>query len=473
LRLSYQQAESRHVISRTALDYREDSSPLFEAIRDLGSPVWLDSGRPLSRYGRYDIIAAAPDFLVRFNRGNLQLIRNGVCETLQGSPFDALRQLLARHPAPESQDDLPFCGGLIGHLGYDLGRALEQLPALAGDDLAFPEMRMGFYSWAIIVDHHQARSELIAHPSCASQQLQAILQRLQRSAQPAATPEFKLRTAFHNDLPPQQYNQALARIDDYIKAGDCYQVNFTQRFSSTFDGDPWRAYQMLRRAAPTPYSAYLESDDGAVLSLSPEQFLCTDQRLVTTKPIKGTRPRGNNRETDAQLKQELRESDKDRAENLMIVDLMRNDLSKVCALGSVKVPRLFAVESYANVHHLVTTVTGTLAEQQQPLDLLEHCFPGGSITGAPKIRAMETIDELEPQRRNIYCGSIGYISLCGRMDTSITIRTLLCEQDRIYCWAGGGIVADSITEQEYEETYNKVNNLLKTLEATCNTNAGH
>ncbi|WP_020681549.1 aminodeoxychorismate synthase component I [Marinobacterium rhizophilum] len=463
------------MISRTALDYREDSSPLFEAIRDLGSPVWLDSGRPLSPYGRFDILSAAPDFLVRYNRGSLELVRNGAIEALPGSPFNALRRLLGEHPSPDAQDDLPFCGGLIGHLGYDLGRALEQLPALAEDDIAFPEMRMGFYSWAIIVDHHQARAELIAHPSCKAQQIEAVLERLKHvtaaSAAPATAAAFQLRANFNNDLPPEHYNQALARIDAYIRAGDCYQVNFTQRFSSSFDGDPWQAYQMLRQAAPTPYSAYLESSDGAVLSLSPEQFLCTDRGQVTTKPIKGTRPRGGDRDSDALLKEELRESRKDRAENLMIVDLMRNDLSKVCALGSVKVPRLFTVESYANVHHLVTTVTGTLAEQQQPLDLLEHCFPGGSITGAPKIRAMEIIDELEPQRRNIYCGSIGYISLCGRMDTSITIRTLLCEQDRIYCWAGGGIVADSITEQEYAETYSKVNNLLKTLEATCRKGA--
>ncbi|UTW13539.1 aminodeoxychorismate synthase component I [Marinobacterium rhizophilum] len=454
------------MINRTALDYREDSSPLFEAIRDLGSPVWLDSGRPLSPYGRFDILAAAPDFLVRYNRGTLERVRDGVSQALPGSPFDALRHLLAEYPAPESQDDLPFCGGLIGHLGYDLGRALEALPALAGDDIAFPEMRMGFYSWAIVVDHQRECAELIAHPSCKPRQLDTVLQRLRNTTGPTSAREFKLRAHFNNDLAPETYNRALARIDAYIKAGDCYQVNFTQRFSSHFDGDPWQAYQMLRRAAPTPYSAYLESEDGAVLSLSPEQFLCTDQHQVTTKPIKGTRARGNDRDTDAQLKQELRESTKDRAENLMIVDLMRNDLGKVCALGTVKVPRLFAVESYANVHHLVTTVTGTLADQQQPLDLLEHCFPGGSITGAPKIRAMEIIDELEPQRRNIYCGSIGYISLCGRMDTSITIRTLLCEQDRIYCWAGGGIVADSVTEQEYAETYSKVNNLLKTLEAT-------
>ncbi|WP_188861812.1 aminodeoxychorismate synthase component I [Marinobacterium nitratireducens] len=454
------------MISRTALDYREDNSHYFERIRSLGNAVWLDSGRPLSRYGRYDILAAAPEFIVRYDRGTLSLERDGSRTLLEESPFDALKRLLAEYPAQPPRPDLPFSGGLIGHFGYDLGRALEQLPARAADDIDFPEMRVGFYAWAIIVDHQQRRAELVALPGTSAQLLAQLDERL-TTASPEPAQPFRLQAPFANDLSREQYNDALARIDDYIHAGDCYQVNFTQRFSSRFDGDPWQAYRRLRAAAPTPYSAYLENDDGTVLSLSPEQFLGCNDGQVTTKPIKGTRPRSADPAQDKRLKQELKKSLKDRAENLMIVDLLRNDLGKVCSFGSVRVPRLFAVESYANVHHLVTTVTGTLAGDRQPLDLLAHCFPGGSITGAPKIRAMEIIDELEPQRRNIYCGSIGYISLCGRMDTSITIRTLLCEQDRIFCWAGGGIVADSVTEQEYEETYSKVNNLLKTLEATC------
>ncbi|NVK41267.1 MAG: aminodeoxychorismate synthase component I [Oceanospirillaceae bacterium] len=460
------------MISRTALEYREDSGHYFERIRTLGDAVWLDSGRPLSRYGRYDILAAAPEFVVRYDRGALYLERDGNRTLLDEAPFDALKRLLAEYPAPPTDPDLPFCGGLIGHFGYDLGRALEQLPDRAVDDIEFPEMRVGFYAWALVVDHQKARAELVALDSVAPQQLADIKERLNTGRPADNALPFRLRAPFGNDLSREQYNRALARIDDYIHAGDCYQVNFTQRFSSQYEGDPWQAYRRLREAAPTPYSAYLESEDGTVLSLSPEQFLGSDGHQVTTKPIKGTRPRSADATEDAHLKQELRESIKDRAENLMIVDLLRNDLGKVCTFGTVKVPRLFAVESYANVHHLVTTVTGSLAPGQHPLDLLASCFPGGSITGAPKIRAMEIIDELEPQRRNIYCGSIGYISLCGRMDTSITIRTLLCEQGRIYCWAGGGIVADSVTEQEYEETYSKVNNLLKTLEATCNANAG-
>ncbi|MFC6672801.1 aminodeoxychorismate synthase component I [Marinobacterium aestuariivivens] len=455
------------MISRTVIDYREDSSHYFERLRSLGNALWLDSGRPLSRYGRYDILAAAPEFVVRYDRGTLVLEQDGIKERLNASPFAALRQLLARYPAVAPQPDLPFCGGLIGHFGYDLGRALEDLPDSALDDIAFPEMRVGFYGWAVVVDHQQRRAELISLDSCARDAIDTVLTRLKMSGSEAETARFELEAPFANDLSREQYNHALARIDDYIHAGDCYQVNFTQRFSSTFRGDPWQAYRRLREAAPTPYSAYLESEDGAVLSLSPEQFLGCDRGQVTTKPIKGTRPRSDDAAQDADLKRELQLSLKDRAENLMIVDLLRNDLSKVCAFGTVKVPRLFAVESYANVHHLVTTITGRLDSRRQPLDLLEHCFPGGSITGAPKIRAMEIIDELEPQRRNIYCGSIGYISLCGRMDTSITIRTLLCEENRIYCWAGGGIVADSVTQQEYEETFSKVNNLLKSLEKTC------
>ncbi|MGB0734127.1 MAG: aminodeoxychorismate synthase component I, partial [Pontibacterium sp.] len=256
------------------------------------------------------------------------------------------------------------------------------------------------------------------------------------------------------------------KIDDYIRAGDCYQVNYAQRFSAPFEGDLWEAYLLLRASAPTPYAGYLECSQGSLLSLSPECFLTVKNRTVLTKPIKGTCPRGDNNTSDKALANQLLSSTKDRAENLMIVDLLRNDLSKECTLGSVKVPHLFALESYKNVHHLVSTIEGTLPESTSPLALLKSCFPGGSITGAPKIRAMEIIEELEPHRRSAYCGSLGYISFCGNMNTNITIRTLVGTLDKLYCWAGGGIVADSIIQHEYDETFTKVSNLLDCLNST-------
>lgn len=442
------------MINLRTLPYLANSEPYFERIRHLGHAVFLDSGRPQCPWGRFDIIAAAPEAVLELQADD------------NADPFNALLALYERYQIPLSEHpDLPFQGGIIGHFSYDLGRATEQLPALAATYTALPDLRAGIYLWAVVVDHHKQSATLVSTTQLCSTLIDSIEQLLLTPLDTPAAP-FALQTRFSANLTAADYQKKLQQIDDYIHAGDCYQVNFAQRFESTFQGDSWSAYKALRRAAPTPYSAYIETDQQQILSLSPEQFLETKQQVVTTKPIKGTRPRSDDPEVDAKLKQELIDSRKDRAENLMIVDLLRNDLSKVCELHSVKVPKLFRIESYANVHHKVSTVTGALAPDHSPIALLKHCFPGGSITGAPKIRAMEIIEELEPHRRSIYCGSIGYISFCGRMDTSITIRTLLCEEDRIYCWAGGGIVADSDIQSEYEETFSKVNNLLNCLEAT-------
>src|SRR5690606_18531048 len=237
----------------------------------------------------------------------------------------------------------------------------------------------------------------------------------------------------------------------------------TQRFSAPCAADPLTAYQQLRQVCPTPFAAYLESPAHAVLSLSPERFIRVAEGQVATRPIKGTRPRGDTPEQDRALALELHSSPKDRAENLMIVDLLRNDLGRACVFGSVQVPELFSVESYPNVHHLVSSITGTLAPGQDALSLLAGAFPGGSITGAPKIRAMQIIEELEPVRRSLYCGSIGYIGCEGQMDMNIAIRSLVHQDDRLYCWGGGGIVADSDGEAEYQESLTKVRVLMESL----------
>lgn len=401
--------------------------------------------------GRFDILAAAPVETLALSASESE------------APFEQLQTLYDRYAIELDENSaLPFQGGAIGYFGYDLGRALETLPDTAAATANLPDMQVGIYLWALIVDHKQQQAQLIATPQVTVQQLDSIEQRLHNKA-PAPTAAFQLTRPFRSNMSADFYQQQLAKVNDYIHAGDCYQVNIAQRFDSEYQGDSWQAYKQLRAAAPTPYSAFIDGEQ-QILSLSPEQFLQVQQGQVQTKPIKGTRPRADDPATDLALKQELIDSAKDRAENLMIVDLLRNDLSKVCTYKSVRVPKLFNIESYANVHHKVSTVTGELEPGSSPISLLKHCFPGGSITGTPKIRAMEIIEELEPHRRSIYCGSIGYISFCGRMDTSITIRTLLCEHNNIYCWAGGGIVADSDPDMEYAETFSKVNNLLKCLE---------
>tara|TARA_Y100000782_G_scaffold49168_1_gene54966 strand:+ start:8531 stop:9880 length:1350 start_codon:yes stop_codon:yes gene_type:complete len=447
------------LIIQRSLPYLANSQSYFEKIRHLGDAVFLDSGRPKCPWGRFDIIAAAPVEVLEVSSED-------------ATAFDKLQQLYNKYQSDHTEiESLPFQGGVIGHFSYDLGRSNESLPSLADDFSDLPDMRVGMYLWAVVADHHEKRTTLVTDSRVDAESLQKIEALLAHSTTAKSTPakksaSFSLKRPFKANMTEPEYTQKLAKVDDYIHSGDCYQVNFAQRFNSEYTGDAWSAYKALREIAPTPYSAFIESETSQILSLSPEQFLESKQQQVTTKPIKGTRPRSANALEDQRLKQELADSIKDRAENLMIVDLMRNDLSKVCTHNSVKVPKLFNIESYANVHHKVSTVTGTLQKNCSPISLLEKCFPGGSITGAPKIRAMEIIEELEPHRRSIYCGSIGYISLCGRMDTSITIRTLLCEDNHVYCWAGGGIVADSVNEMEYEETFAKVNNLLDCLERT-------
>ncbi|WP_020680002.1 aminodeoxychorismate synthase component I [Marinobacterium rhizophilum] len=449
---------------RISLPYPDDSALLFERLRHLPYPVFLDSGqRGLSR-GRFDIISAAPRFRVVSHRGRCwKESTEGERIPLGDAPFMALKRIIDAEAHGDGDPDLPFIGGAVGYFAYDLARTLESLPELAQRDIDLPEMQVGIYDWALVIDHEKRLATLVCHQAEFLPQLRQLHELLSAS-QSHPTGSFSLNTPFAANMNRQQYGERFRRIIDYIEAGDCYQVNLAQRFSAEFTGDSWRAYRALREVAPTPFAAYLSTPSGDLLSLSPERFIQSCGIEVETKPIKGTRPRGQTASEDIRLAEALRHSPKDRAENLMIVDLLRNDLGKTCSIGSVRVPKLFEVETYANVHHLVSTICGRLDHPGKSLDLLQGCFPGGSITGAPKIRSMEVIEEQEPHRRSAYCGSIGYIGFNGRMDTSICIRTLIATQGQLYCWAGGGIVADSNCDAEYQETFDKVNNLLQTLE---------
>ena len=459
------------MLKRFPLSYHVACTQHFQTLRHLGNAVLLDSGYPKCKRGRYDIVSAAPIATLRCEKGVLNGENLPFDPAQISDPFHALSllQTHALNQASNIQNDqeIPFSGGLLGHFGYDLGRTIEQLPNIALDDIELPEMQLGLYTWAVIIDHQQQDSYLIGSDLINQTDFDALTALLcdpVKNSQSGQVDLFQLTSSFVSNVDEQNYTRALQKIDDYILSGDCYQVNFAQRFSAHCKGDPFQAYLTLREAAPTHFSAFIDTTQGAILSLSPERFLQVDKsKAVITQPIKGTQPRSLDPIQDQANIDYLHSSEKDQSENLMIVDLMRNDISKSCQLHSVKVPSLFAVESYQNVHHLVSTVTGQLEDSQTAIDLMRNCFPGGSITGAPKIRSMEIIDELEPHRRSVYCGSIGYISLCGRMDTSITIRTLLVENQNIYCWAGGGIVADSVIESEYQETFDKVNNLLNAL----------
>lgn len=444
------------------IPYRPDSAELFEAIADQPWAVFLDSGRPRSTAGGLDILAAYPSATL-VTRGGMSEIRRGARVWLSpADPFALLRELLDADGAASA---LPFTGGAIGYFGYDLARRLERLSPHGGDAANLPELAVGIYDWAVLVDHARRQSWLVSagRDAASARRWDRLHALFSNPPPPRARPPFRVHGRIVASFSAADYGRAFQRIQRYIRAGDCYQVNLAQRFDAVASGDAWLAYQALRQLNPAPFSAYLHHPAVRVLSSSPERFLAVRQGRVESKPIKGTRPRAADPRADAELARALRASDKDRAENLMIVDLLRNDLGKVCRPGTVAVPCLFEVESYTNVHHLVSTVRGELAAGGDAIGLLRAAFPGGSITGAPKLRAMQIIDELEPHRRGVYCGAIGWLGFNGDMDTNIAIRTLVRDDTRIRCWAGGGIVADSDVEEEYRECFDKAKPMLRLL----------
>ncbi len=445
------------------LDYARDSALLFSRIAGEPWSIFLDSGYPLIDRGRYDIMTGRP-YRTLLTYGKETRIADG--ETLQYSdedPFNLVKQQLGELRVNLS--GFPFSGGALGYFSYDLGRRIEQLPTQCRDDIHMPDMAIGLYNWALVVDHHIRRTWLIAAEGARlSADEWKGLRELFSSGDTRQKTGHSVQSSLLNHTGKEQYFADFNRIQDYIRDGDCYQVNLAQRFSIAVTGDSWSVYQQLRKSNPAPYACFFRLEQGCILSSSPERFISVSNDQVETKPIKGTIRRSVYAYEDKALAEQLLESAKDRAENLMIVDLLRNDIGKNCEIGSIKVPRLFALESYATVHHLVSTVTGRLAQGRHALDLLRGAFPGGSITGAPKLRAMQIIEELEAFRRTVYCGAIGYIGFDGNMDTNIAIRTLVHKKDRIYFWAGGGIVSDSVPESEYRECFIKAEAIMRLFE---------
>ena len=448
---------------RHELAYRPDSAGLFARIAHEPWAIFLDSGKPQGQYGRYDIMVARPFMMLTTDGDHTQIRDAEGLRIASEDPFLLLKQALNPHTAQPCE--LPFCGGAIGYFDYDLARRLEHFFKRALDGEKMPQMMVGVYDWAVVVDHRQQRTWLVSHgQSAQTRQDWLALCSLFEQSDGVSPGEFAVTSDVVSNMDFPAYAAAFDKIQHYITEGDCYQVNLAQRFCAQARGDSWAAYLHLRQISPAPFLAYMNFSGMQVLCGSPERFLQVSGSHVETRPIKGTRPRSGDAAEDSRNAAELQSSLKDRAENLMIVDLLRNDISKSCALGSVQAKRLFALESFANVHHLVSTVTGTLAPGKTALDLLRDCFPGGSITGAPKLRAMQIIEELEPHRRGLYCGAIGYIGFDGNMDTNIAIRTAVCSAGEIRFWAGGGIVADSEMQKEYRETLDKASAMLELME---------
>lgn len=435
----------------------------FASLAHLPWAMLLHSGFADHSDNRFDILVADPRCTLTTCGEQTAIDENGAVSHSAEDPLSLLAAKLGEAAMQATpRDDLPFQGGALGLFGYDLGRRFETLPALAESQLTTPDMAVGIYDWALIADHRLQRLTLIAHGD--------IRQRLNwlEAQRPAAKEPFRLTSGWQANMSRKEYGEKFRQVQQWLLSGDCYQVNLAQRFQASYQGSEWQAFTRLCRANRAPFSAFIRLPGSTILSLSPERFIRLQNGDIQTRPIKGTLPRLPDEQADHEQAVRLASSPKDRSENLMIVDLLRNDIGRVAVPGSVKVPELFVVEPFPAVHHLVSTITARLKAGLSACDLLRASFPGGSITGAPKVRAMEIIEELEPQRRNAWCGSIGYLSACGNMDTSITIRTLIAEQGNLYCAAGGGVVADSDEAAEYQETFDKVNRILPCLEEPLN-----
>ncbi len=438
--------------------HSELAQQLFSRIESLPWSILLRSASTSHIDSRFDVLVANPVTTLTTTGQSTKVVNPHETFLSDEDPFSLLQQQQTQWlPKLDYEGELPFVGGALGYFAYDLGRRVEQLPEIAEHDLTTPDMAVGLYDWAVVVDHQQQSAFVVG-----TQVETHYAWLLEHTPQEHA--DFTLQGDWQSNMSKASYSEKFAQVQEYLRSGDCYQINLAQRFCAEYVGSEWQAYNKLESVNQGPFSAFVRTEQGAILSVSPERFLEVKQRTIETKPIKGTRPRYNNQEQDRAAANDLANAEKDQAENLMIVDLLRNDIGRVAKPGSVHVPKLFDIESFPAVHHLVSTIRAELDDQYSETDLLRACFPGGSITGAPKIRAMEIIEELEPHRRSAYCGSIGYISRHGRMDTSITIRTLVAEHNKLYVWAGGGLVADSQCDAEYQETLDKLSRILPVLE---------
>lgn len=430
---------------------------IFTIFKDEKDSFILDSAMDKNKLGRYSFISSNPFKTLKYKNS-------------KENPLDFLKEELSKYKV-ENNTELPFIGGAVGYLSYALGNYIENLPRSAKDDLNGYDLYFGLYDHAIVVDHLKEKT-YIATPNLDIKKEENIVLNIENKINEAEINGVNPICYEEKEVPPtklssnftkKEFENSVEKVRQYIKNGDIYQANLTQRFSGKTTLSSYELYRDLRKVSPAPFGAYLNFDDFNILSNSPERFIKCIDRKLETRPIKGTRPRGKNIEEDLKLQEELRNSEKDRAELLMIVDLERNDIGRISKIGSVKVPELFVIEPYANVNHLVATVVGELDDDKDAVDAIKATFPGGSITGAPKIRAMEIIDELEPTQRNAYTGSIGYIGFNGDMDLNIAIRTVIKKEEDVYFQVGGGMTWGSDPSEEYQETLDKAQSIMKAL----------
>jgi para-aminobenzoate synthetase component 1 len=452
-----------------------DAAWCFEVFAPRPFSFYLDSGMDPQKLGRYSFMGSDP-FLVMRSRGDeITLIKDGVEEVRRGNPFDMLGELLETYEIDSGESAIPFTGGAVGYFSYDLCHFIERLPTNAVNDLQLPECYLGFYDAIVAFDHKENKAYLVStgFPELEeSKRLHRAEERLNelRSLVLLSPPPHEIKETSSGkgivlkaNFSHEGYLKAVATAREYICAGDIFQVNLSQRLEVDMNATPYEIYKRLRKINPAPFANYFNFDGVSIVGASPERFLKLRGDWVETRPIKGTKPRGKTPEEDKALAESLLASKKDRAENIMIVDLERNDIGRVCRYGTVKVTEMAILETYPTVFHLTSTVVGQMREGKSSIDLLKATFPGGSITGAPKVRAMEIIDELEPTRRSVYTGSLGYLSFGGDMDLDIVIRTIIVKDGRAYFQVGGAIVYDSQPEAEYIETLDKGKALIQAL----------
>ncbi len=453
---------------------------VFHAFSDRRFCFFLDSGMDPAKLGRWSFIGADP-FLVMSSRGNKITVTGGdETENIEGNPFDVLGGLLDKYRLDITSAPVPFTGGAVGYLSYDLCHFIERLPVTAVDDLELPECYLGFYDLVLAFDNLENRTYIVStgFPELdENKRLERAKERLEETKnilaavepsaiiEPPQSASSSGQVALTGGFTHREYVDAVEKCRQYIIDGDIFEVNLSQRFEAELTITPCELYKRLRRINPAPFAGYFGFDEVTIVSASPERFLRLRGDRVETRPIKGTLPRGKTPEEDKANADKLLVSQKDRAENIMIVDLERNDLGRVCRYGTVKVTELAILETFPTVFHLTSTVVGQLREGKNTIDLLKATFPGGSITGAPKVRSMEIIDELEPTKRSVYTGNIGYLGFNGDLDLNIVIRTFIIKGKRAYFQAGGAIVFDSDPESEYQETLDKVKALMAAIGA--------
>ena len=442
------------------LDYLQDSSVVYDYVHNKEWPIYLCSNNHIFSEHKYDIITASPKEKIFFSDDKTTIESKGVKRVSTEEPIYILKELMKKYK--NDNTDLPFTGGAIGYIGYDHGARYENINQ-KHNDFKIPSFAFGLYDWAFITDHVEKKSSIIFHEE--SELIKDIIIFLKMPLKKKKSYFFEITSTCTSNTTFDTYKDKFKKIKKYIREGDCYQINFSHRFSVDYQGDCYSIFKELNKVYASPYTGYINFPFIKIMTFSPECFIEQDNRDVSTKPIKGTRPISKNVNENKKIINELINSDKDKAENLMIVDLLRNDFGRNCEYGSVNVENLFDIETFSNVHHLVSTVNGTISETSDIYNLLKGCFPGGSITGAPKIRAMQIIDELESSNRGVYCGTIGYISGNSKSNLNIAIRTIFADDNTLYFWGGGGIVYDSEVELEYKETLDKVRPLLELFKA--------